>query len=368
MSVYKPKNSKYYHFDFQVHSERFSGSTGLTSKRDAQRYEAERRREVVLGTERKQRVTVDEAFGTWFHSVGAHTSTAKTVEGQARKLISAFGAARPFEDLSIRDLDNFVAELRAAGRSNATANRYCQLLRRVANFMASRDFEVPEIAWKDVMLTEPPERIRELSSEEEAKLFNALPEDLLQVVRFSLMCGQRRTAVIRLRWSDIDLGHGRATFLKKGGGSHDIPLSLEMVEFLKRQPKAGPFVFTYVCERTSPARKDRPPRVRGMRYPFSKQGWTRKWKRALATAGIADFRWHDLRHDFATKITRSTGNLKITQRLLGHSDIATTARYAHVIDDDLRNALSTHNSRNIPEESQDRLPNVLKENAHKSSA
>jgi len=64
-----------------------------------------------------------------------------------------------------------------------------------------------------------------------------------------------------------------------------------------------------------------------------------EFRDALTAAGIVDFRFHDLRHTFATRMLRQTGNIKLVSRLLGHSSIETTARYAHVLVDDMRAAL-----------------------------
>jgi integrase len=112
-----------------------------------------------------------------------------------------------------------------------------------------------------------------------------------------------------------------------------------MIEIIRSRPKVGPRVFTYLCTRPAPLRRDRPRRIKGERYPFSLQGWTRQWKQALLDAKIDDFRFHDLRHTMATRVLRASKNLKAVQSLLNHSDIATTARYAHVVEDDLRAAL-----------------------------
>ena len=76
----------------------------------------------------------------------------------------------------------------------------------------------------------------------------------------------------------------------------------------------------------------------GERYPFTKSGWRKQWSRALKAAGIEDFRFHDLRHTAATRTLRASGNMKAVQKMLGHSDITTTARYAHVMVDDVRAA------------------------------
>ena len=54
---------------------------------------------------------------------------------------------------------------------------------------------------------------------------------------------------------------------------------------------------------------------------------------------MADFRFHDLRHDFATKLLRETGNLKLVQKALNHASIKTTTRYAHVLDEEVADGM-----------------------------
>jgi site-specific recombinase XerD len=64
------------------------------------------------------------------------------------------------------------------------------------------------------------------------------------------------------------------------------------------------------------------------------------WRRyGGEAAGLDDFRLHDTRHTRATRLLRTSGNLKLVQQLLGHEDIATTAKYAHATVEDLRAAL-----------------------------
>jgi integrase len=65
-------------------------------------------------------------------------------------------------------------------------------------------------------------------------------------------------------------------------------------------------------------------------------------KKAMVDAGIEDFRFHDLRHTFATRLLRLTGNLKLVSKLLGHSQVETTTRYAHVLDEDMRAGLDAY--------------------------
>ena len=56
-------------------------------------------------------------------------------------------------------------------------------------------------------------------------------------------------------------------------------------------------------------------------------------------AGVKHSRFHDFRHDFGTKLLRDTGNLKLVQRALNHSDIKITLKYAHVLDEDIAAAV-----------------------------
>lgn len=135
-------------------------------------------------------------------------------------------------------------------------------------------------------------------------------------------------------------------------GWHTIPLTARMIEIIRSRPRVCPQVFTYECKRSAPPirRGDKmlPSRKKGQRYPFGKQGWSREWRAALKAAGIEDFRFHDLRHTAGSRITRACGNLKVTQKVLGHTSITTTARYAHASDDDVRRAMAAVESRNSP--------------------
>jgi integrase len=102
---------------------------------------------------------------------------------------------------------------------------------------------------------------------------------------------------------------------------------------------------TYQAKRTRKAdasyKGDGEARVKGQRYPITYSGLTSQWKRIRKTAGVTDFRFHDFRHDLATKLLRATGNLKIVQKALSHADIKTTTRYAHVLDEEVATAMES---------------------------
>jgi integrase len=94
-------------------------------------------------------------------------------------------------------------------------------------------------------------------------------------------------------------------------------------------------VFTYVAVYGN----KRLGRVRGQRYPLSYTGTKSAWQRIREASSVKDFRFHDFRHDFGTKLLRETGNLKLVQKALNHRDIKSTLRYAHVLDEDVADAV-----------------------------
>ena len=355
MTVYRPAKSPYFHYDFQFRGQRFTGSTSQRSKTEARRYEERIRREVTSGTKAKPSITLDEAIGLWWQHKGQFQASKATTEDQGQTLNRLLGRTKALADIDDADFRQFVARRRAhitkrkAPLANASINREVELARRVWRYVA-KDYEVSDISWGALLLPEPKERVREMGAEEEVRFWaKAANEDLAAVAEFALLSGQRRTSVITLLRSKVFLQEMRAEVRVKGGHWHSFPLTPRLADIIRRQPIVCAQVFTYVCERPAPPRKDRSRRLRGHRYPFSKQGWYRKWRDWLTAAEIEDFRFHDLRHTTGTRIVRATGNLKLAQKLLGHTDIATTARYAHVIEADIRAGMIAAESRIIPE-------------------
>ena len=186
-------------------------------------------------------------------------------------------------------------------------------------------------------------------------LHDALPI----LIEFALMTGVRLGNARMLTWSHIDYDTRKVSFRlkskKPGGRHHVVPISKAMLALLAEQRGHHPiYVFTYECKRSRGKRR------KGERYPFSQSGWRRDWSKALKAAGIKNFRFHDLRHTGATRMMRVTGNIKVVQNLLGHANIASTARYAHATTADVRNAMELVQSRNTPESKTRTLPNPLR--------
>jgi integrase len=342
--IYKSNKSPYWQYDFTRHHHRHYGSTGLTNKKDAQTYEANLKRDAALGENRKEQLTLDQACGTYARDVADRQPSWPTTKYQIANLIAGLGKDNLLAKIHHHNLATYAAKRRAKV-SDTSVNREIEVARRVWRYAATNlNADVGQVPiWNKLMFKEPQERIRELSAEEEAALLANIRVDIRPMVEFALLSAARLSSVIKLKWSDVNLSAGVITFNIKGGEKRLLPLTPGLAAIIGNQPKTSVYVFTYVCAKSSSGK-----RKKGQRYPFSQQGWKKEWYSALEDAKITDFRFHDLRHTRATRILRETGNLKIVQQALGHTNIATTARYAHANLDDVRKAMAATESRNSP--------------------
>jgi integrase len=128
----------------------------------------------------------------------------------------------------------------------------------------------------------------------------------------------RRGELFALTWESVDLAGGRITVhgaTAKSGKTRHIPLNGEALAALRGW-------------------REQSPANSGLVFP-SRRGEAlthvrRAWESALRSAGIKRFRWHDLRHTFASKLAMAGIDLNTVRELLGHSDYAMTQRYAHL--------------------------------------
>jgi integrase len=380
MSLYKHQNSPYWQYDFQIKRHRFYGSTECTSRRDAEKFEAaekERKRELVKAIARSATSLLidDVASRLWDHSA-QYDAEPKATETNLARLIEYFGKTRALTDVDHSEAKKLVAwrrghRVKRRGKrtkeeqealpliSNATVNRSTtKVLERLFTFAKSEGavFE-KEPKWGELLLPEPEERVRELKNEEVKALDAVIRADygpFLDLVRAS---GMRLRECVTLKWSEVNFGTKQIVRLGKGKRRVVFPITDTIREILfPLQGQHPEFVFTYVAACTN----KRLGRVRGERYPLSYNGAKSAWQAMRARAGLKDFRFHDFRHDFGTKLLRDSGNLKLVQKAMNHRDIKSTLRYAHVLDEDVAAAVERlaerrRASAEVPEKSPDEV-------------
>jgi integrase len=353
VSVYKHKDSPFYHFDFQFKGARFHGSTGCTSKREAEaveRTERERAKQQVKSSSAVS-TKLDDVAGRYWNEIGQHHAGADTTWRDIERLIGYFGETKLLTEIQDDDVAKLVAWRRGhrvtpqgRGKKNAaplvapaTVNRSTtEVLKKL--FTRAKAWGIRfdhEPNWKRHWLKEPQERVRELHAAEAERLDDATRDDYRPILDFASASGLRLNECL-LRWSEVNWDVRRVEKQGKGDKRVSVPITAAIREILWPLRGHHPeMVFTYVAKRTRKGEK----LVRGERYPITYNGLKSAWKRIRAAAAVTDFRFHDFRHDFATKLLRDSGNLKLVQKALNHADIKTTARYAHVMDDEVAAAL-----------------------------
>ncbi|MEO8444768.1 MAG: tyrosine-type recombinase/integrase, partial [Gammaproteobacteria bacterium] len=202
----------------------------------------------------------------------------------------------------------------ADGVSPTTVNRQLEPVRAILR-KAAGDWEWLTRAPTVRMLPEPKRRIRWLSREEAGRLIQELPKHLKSVTGFSLETGLRKANVTGLEWSQVDLARCCAWIhpdQAKARRAIAVPLSAAAVEIVRaQQGKHADYVFSYQGK----------PLI---------QVNTKAWKAALKRAGIADFRWHDLRHTWASWHVQAGTPLHALQELGGWECAEMVRRYAHL--------------------------------------
>jgi integrase len=348
VTVYKPKKSPFFHMDFQFRGVRHTQSTGCTSERAAEAFERRYRHDLANPAAQAHPITLDEAAGLYSERA-ENTASWKTSEYILAALIKGLRKQTQLAAITQRDLQLHFAKRRGNRRANATINREIDVARAVWRCAEQAKYAIGTMPnWKALYLRVPAAPPTELTADQEAKVFAAIADDARDVVLFALISGWRRAEVIGLRWSDVDLTQAEARTRIKGGDIVVRPLNSALVALIANQPKAGPFVFTYVCRTARKGVGKKPGRRKGERYPFTTTALRTRWDEARQAAAIEGFRFHDLRHTAATRILRATQNLATTAKVLHHRNLKTTLRYAHVLDDDVRRAQDAAMSRTIP--------------------
>jgi integrase len=142
--------------------------------------------------------------------------------------------------------------------------------------------------------------------------------------RLLILTGARLREVLHLRWSEVDIERGVLFLSDSKTGRKTIILNAPAVGILSALPRLGSFV---IAGDTAGQHQEKP-----------RSDLKRPWALVTARAGLEGLRIHDLRHTHASFGAATGVGLPIIGKLLGHTQVATTARYAHLADDPLRKA------------------------------
>jgi integrase len=261
---------------------------------------------------------LDEKYAPWLKSRNPKT---------AEKTIKAFKSSFPkLMDFQLSDINAWEIEkwrnIRLAdGLKPATTNRQINTIKGCL----SRAVEWGVIDNHDLrkvkILTVDNSKVRYLSKDEELRLRESLKiceiSFLDVIVLLAMNTGMRKGELLSLEWSHINFDNRIVTVdfqNAKSGTTRHIPLNTQAFATLKQWKKITNDIGFVFKDKNNAQLKD---------FPFI-------WSTLLDKAQITNFRFHDLRHHFASKLVMASVDLNTVRELLGHSDLKMTLRYAHL--------------------------------------
>jgi integrase len=289
-------------------------STGTTDRKKAEEYHDKLKAELwdLARLKLKPKRTWDEAALRWLKEK-AHKKSLRDDVTRIRWFTRHL-RGMTLDQVSRALIDRLISR-GLARRSDRTKDLYVALIRAIFR-KAMREWE-----WIDAMPTfrtysrGGKVRVRWLTHAQAEAVLARLPEHQREVVRFALSTGLRQRNILDLTWDRVDVSRRIATVGEgdtKNGEAIGVPLNDIALGVLERQAgKHRTHVFTY---------RGKPLRTAN----------TRSWRAALKACGIKDFRWHDLRHTWATWLRQCDVPTWVLQELGGWKSESMVRRYAHM--------------------------------------
>jgi integrase len=313
MPLRRRKGSPYWQIRFQLAGREIRSSTRTTDRREAEQLEEELRRRYW------RQIKLGERHYTWDDAVErcrAEDSDKRSWERTERALarLSRLLSGSPLSEIT-RDNVLRLRELRRRQVSAASVNRELAVLRFVLN-RCVHDWNMLDSAPKVPLFQLERKEPRWATRDQVRTLLARLPPHLRDMTILACATGLRRSNITGLEWSRVDIGRATAFIpasQAKGKRSIAVPLNADALAVLERwKGKHERYVFVF--------RK---------RAPI-KQVSTRRWREACRPVGLQGFRFHDLRHTWASWQVQAETPLSHLQELGGWASFSMVQRYAHL--------------------------------------
>ena len=314
MSLFKRKDSPYWWVKLAHNGRRLQRSTGTSDKAKAREYHDK----LKASLWDQERLGIKPGR-TWNEAVVRYLAETTYKASQSDDKVQLRWADKFLNGVELGSinrnlLDRIMTARQAGGVANSTVNRTMEVIRAVLR-RATHEWEWLDKAPRVRMLPEPKRRVRWITRDQADRLMLELPGHLAAMARFSLETGLRRANVTGLEWSQVDLARRTAWIhpdQAKARKAIAVPLSAAAVVVLREQVgKHATHVFSF----------------RGKRL---RQANTKAWRKALSRVGIENFRWHDLRHTWASWHVQAGTPLHVLQELGGWECAEMVRKYAHL--------------------------------------
>lgn len=323
MGLYR--RGKIYWFTTMQDGKRIQVSTKTDSKRLAEAIYAKAKTEVIEGrwfenVRSKNKYTfkeLAEKYHDWCKG-------RQRAYGVKKYIIDKFLKMKMISELRLDEFSNLhIEQLQTDAINSKYQIAYINKITAVLSHMFTKAVDwgmMSESTLKRVRKAKPLKgenrRLRYLSTEECQALINACDNHLRPIVVTALNTGMRKSEILNLTWDNLDLRHGFILLDRtKNGDRREVPINKTLRTTLQGIARRldVPYVFY---------------------NPITGKPYTKNLKRsfqtALKKAGIRDFKFHDLRHTFASQLIMANIDLTTVKELLGHRDIKMTLRYSHL--------------------------------------
>jgi len=230
-------------------------------------------------------------------------------------LIPHFGKTA-LHQITVEQVEDYRSKRVVSGIAPATINKEVQLLKNIVKKAVEWGKMRTNRITRVKPLKTPPGRVRYLELEQIPRLMKACPAWLRPIVLIDMHTGMRRSEIVNLQRSNIDL-QNRLIILEKTKNNErkTLPMNHTVFGVIKDLPKRIDTRYLFADEKGK---------------PFAGNKVSMAFRRACRKAGIEKFSLHDLRHHFASYLTMAGENQRVVQELLGHKDPKMTMRYSHL--------------------------------------
>jgi len=332
--IYKHRDSGIYYIDF-LHPEtgkRIRRSLKTTKKSDAEKIKI--RIETGIWDARyldkkfsNEDLTLFEFWEQHYKPYIKANNKLSTYEDKCKKIniiYEAFGNDTPLSKITTADIERFKNN-RKNMVSASTVNRNLSLIKHIFSLAVHLELIFDNPAKKVRKFSENNSRIRYLTVEEAERLLGVCkredkPEYIYTLVLLALNSGMRRGELLNLTWDDIEIENNLIHIKdSKNNEPRTIYIPKEVINVIDSLPRICDNIF---CYRGKPVKEPKD-----------------TFRRCLKEANISDFRFHDLRHTYASWLAMEGVDMLTLKNLLGHKTLIMVSRYTHLSKEHMKSAV-----------------------------
>ncbi len=260
---------------------------------------------------------------SWTRDITSTNALLKVFSGKNLSQITSWQVEKYKADRQ-REISRFGREI-----SKSSINRELACLKTMFNKAIDWDLVSVNPVRKVKLFPEKPNKLRVVSDQEFQKVYNNASDSLRPILLLALNTGMRRGEIFNLKWQDVNLKEGYILVREsKNNDSRIIPINKILMDTLKsvKNNDSGEYVFSHNSGNDP---------VKTFKTAFNS---------AIRRSGVEKFRFHDLRHTFASNLVMAGVDIVTVQELMGHKSINMTKRYSHPTPEHKKQAVERLNS------------------------